>query len=142
MAVFIAQARIGIALFEIDEPAFDAVRHDMLFWNGVSRTVELANIAVHAKVLDAELARLILSKWQVRRDEAGTKASAVFFVDQTAVTPKFAEANLVKNGNRLNGACAIVMRQRRIAKIANISGEICRNLRAFGIDPHRFFFHG
>jgi hypothetical protein len=62
VAVFIAQARIGIALFQIDEPALDAMRHDRLLRNGVAGTVELADIAVHAKVLDAKFARLILDK--------------------------------------------------------------------------------
>jgi hypothetical protein len=73
MAIFVAQARVRITLLQIDQPSLDAKGNDMLLRNGVAGTVELADIAVHAEVLDAELAGLVFGKGQVRRDEAGAK---------------------------------------------------------------------
>ena len=74
------------------------MRYDMLFGNRVARAVELANVAVRAEILNTELPGLIFHKRQVRRDEARPKTGAVLFVDQAAVAPKLAEANLIKTG--------------------------------------------
>src|SRR5918994_5264882 len=97
MAVFIAKTGIRVALLQIDEPAFDAVRHDVLFWNSVAGTVELADIAVHTKILDAEFAWLIFDKRQIGGDKARAKARAIFLVNQAAVSPQFTKTDLIKD---------------------------------------------
>ena len=104
VTVFLAQARVGVALFQIDEPALDAVSQHVILRYRVARTVALADIAVHAEVLNAKLARLIFHKRQVRGHKARTKARTVLFVDQAAVAAEIAETNLIKNRNRLHFA--------------------------------------
>src|SRR3989338_6577536 len=113
MAVFIAQARIGVAFLQIDEPALDAVRHYGLLGNGVAGTVEHAGVTVRAEVLDAELAGPVLGEGQIGGYEARAKTGAVFFVDQAAVAPELPEAHLIKNGNRLDGAPPLLVPHRK-----------------------------
>ena len=66
VTIFIAQAGIGVAFLQIDEPALDTVRHDMVLRNSIAGTVEHADVAVHAEILHAELARPVFGEGQVR----------------------------------------------------------------------------
>src|SRR3972149_44448 len=141
MAIFIAQARVGIALLQIDVTSLDAMAHDVIFWNGVSRTVELADVTVYAEVLHAEFSRSVFDEGQIGGDEAGAKAGAVFFVDHAAVAPEFAEPHLVKNRQRLDLAASIMMGPGGVAEIADVGAELGGDLRALGVGPHRFFFN-
>src|SRR3990167_4122373 len=141
MAIFIAQARVGIALLQIDEPALDAIDHDVIFWNGVSRTIELADVAVEAEILHAELAGAVFYKRQIGGDKAGAKAGAVLFVDHAAVASELTEPHLVKNRESLNLAPAVMMGTGGVAEIADVRPEVGGDLGALGVGAHRFLLH-
>src|SRR5687767_12855499 len=102
----------------------------------VAGTVALADVAVHAEILNAKLARLIFHQRQVRRHETRAKARAILFVDQAAVAPKLAETDLVENRNRLHLTGAVMVSDRRISHLAHVGSERRGDLGALRIGAH------
>ena len=82
---------------------------DMILRDRIARTIALADVTVHAEILNAEFARLVFDKRQISGYKSRAKTGAVFFVDQTAVAAEFAEADLIENRNRLNFAATVVV---------------------------------
>jgi hypothetical protein len=114
----------------------------MILRDCVAGTVELADVAVHAKVLNAELARLIFNQRQIGSHESRTKTGSVFLVDQAAVTAEFAEAYLIKNWNRLHFTRAVVVGAGCISELTNVCRKLGGDLCALCVNSHRFFFDG
>src|SRR5687768_5211741 len=120
MTILVAQPRVGIAFLQIDQPTFDAMRHHMILRDRVAWAVALADVAVHAEVLNAKLKRLIFHQRQVRGNESRPKACTVLSIDQAAVAPELAETDLVENRNRLHLAGAVVVSDRGISHLAYV----------------------
>src|SRR5918992_1597880 len=141
MTILVAQPRVWVAFLQIDQPTFDAMCHHMILRDRVARAVPLADVAVHAEVLNAKLARLIFYQWQVGGHESWPKACAEFFVDQAAMAAELAETHLIKNRNRLHLAGAVVVRHRGISHLAYVGSQGRGDLGALRVRAHRFLLY-